>query len=64
MVVRGEAKDLYDLLKARGVRVWFSKKDLGLGVPMMRAIEKDLVNFRVGIAGEADATLAPGKGCG
>lgn len=27
----------------------FSEKDLGLGVPMMRAIDKGLVNSRVGI---------------
>jgi hypothetical protein len=43
------AKELHDLLEARGVRVWFSEKDLGLGEPMMRAIDKGLVNSRVGI---------------
>lgn len=46
---QGAAKELHDLLEARGVRVWFSEKDLGLGVPMMRAIDKGLVNSRVGI---------------
>lgn len=46
---QGIAKQLHDLLEARGVRVWFSEKDLGLGVPMMRAIDKGLVNSRVGI---------------
>ncbi len=46
---QGVAKELHDLLEARGVRVWFSEKDLGLGVPMMRAIDKGLVNSRVGI---------------
>lgn len=46
---QGSAKDLHDLLETRGVRVWFSEKDLGLGVPMMRAIDKGLVNSRVGI---------------
>ncbi|MCX7305210.1 MAG: toll/interleukin-1 receptor domain-containing protein [Hyphomicrobiales bacterium] len=45
----GSAKELHDLLETRGVRVWFSEKDLGLGVPMMRAIDKGLVNSRVGI---------------
>lgn len=45
----GSARDLHDLLEARGVKVWFSEKDLGLGVPMMRAIDKGLVNSRVGI---------------
>jgi hypothetical protein len=33
------------LLVAAGVKVWFSEKDLGLGVPMMRAIDKGLANF-------------------
>lgn len=46
---QGSAKELHDLLEARGVRVWFSEKDLGLGVPMMRGIDKGLVNSRVGI---------------
>lgn len=46
---QGSAKELHDLLEARGVRVWFSQKDLSLGLPMMRAIDKGLVNSRVGI---------------
>ncbi|WP_366511629.1 toll/interleukin-1 receptor domain-containing protein [Mesorhizobium sp.] len=46
---QGSAKELHDLLEARGVRVWFSEKDLGLGVPMMRAIDKGLINSRIGI---------------
>lgn len=46
---QGSAKELHDLLEACDVRVWFSEKDLGLGVPMMRAIDKGLVNSRVGI---------------
>lgn len=46
---QGSAKQLHDLLEAKGVRVWFSEKDLGLGVPMMRAIDKGLVNSRIGI---------------
>ena len=46
---QASAKELHDLLEERGVRVWFSEKDLGLGVPMMRAIDKGLVNSRVGI---------------
>lgn len=46
---QGSAKELHDLLEARGVKVWFSEKDLGLGVSMMRAIDKGLVNSRVGI---------------
>lgn len=46
---QGSARQLHDLLEAQGVRVWFSEKDLGLGVPMMRAIDKGLINSRVGI---------------
>ncbi len=46
---KGAAKELHDLLESRGVSVWFSEKDLGLGVPMLRAIDKGLANSRVGI---------------
>lgn len=46
---KGAAQELYDLLEARGVRVWFSEKDIGLGDPFMRAIDKGLANSRVGI---------------
>ena len=42
-------KELYDLLVAAGVKVWFSENDLGLGVPMMRAIDKGLANSRIGL---------------
>lgn len=45
----GAAKQLHDLLELAGVRVWFSEKDVGLGVPLMRAIDKGLANSRVGI---------------
>lgn len=45
----GAAKQLHDLLEARGVKVWFSQKDVGLGVPLMRAIDKGLANSRIGI---------------
>jgi hypothetical protein len=43
------AKQLHDLLEAAGVKVWFSEKDLGLGVPMMRAIDKGLANSKIGL---------------
>lgn len=46
---QGPAKELYDLLESRGVRVWFSEKDVGLGVPLLRAIDKGLANSKVGI---------------
>lgn len=45
----GVAKELHDLLEASGVKVWFSEKDLGLGVPMMRAIDKGLANSKIGL---------------
>ena len=43
------AKDLHDLLVASGVKVWFSENDLGLGVPMMWAIDRGLANSRIGL---------------
>ena len=46
---KGAAKELHDLLEATGVKVWFSEKNLGLGVPMMRAIDKGLANSRIGL---------------
>jgi TIR domain len=46
---QGAAKELHDLLDAAGVKVWFSEKDLGLGVPMMRAIDKGLAASKIGL---------------
>jgi hypothetical protein len=46
---QGAAKELHDQLESRGVRVWFSEKDVGLGVPLMRAIDKGLANSKIGI---------------
>lgn len=46
---QGAAKELHDLLEKRSVSVWFSEKDIGLGVPLLRAIDKGLANSRVGI---------------
>ena len=46
---QGAAKELHDLLVSAGVKVWFSENDLGLGVPMMRAIDKGLANSRIGL---------------
>jgi hypothetical protein len=45
----GAAKQLHDLLEVAGVKVWFSEKDLGLGVPMMRAIDKGLAASKIGL---------------
>ena len=55
---QGVAKQLHDLLEATGVKVWFSEKDLGLGVPMMRAIDKGLAASRIGLVLVTPALLA------
>ncbi|QWD79267.1 toll/interleukin-1 receptor domain-containing protein [Polynucleobacter sp. MWH-Spelu-300-X4] len=46
---QGAAKELHDSLESQGIKVWFSEKDVGLGVPLLRAIDKGLANSRVGI---------------
>lgn len=46
---QGVAKELHDLLVSNGVSVWFSEKDITLGVPLMRAIDKGLANSRIGL---------------
>ncbi len=46
---QGVAKELHDLLVSYGVSVWFSEKDVGLGVGLMRAIDKGLANSRIGL---------------
>lgn len=43
------AKELHDLLEEKGVTVWFSEKDVLLGSPLLREIDKGLVKSRVGI---------------
>jgi hypothetical protein len=55
---QGSAKELHDLLVAAGVKVWFSENDLGLGVPMMRAIDKGLANSKIGLVLVTPALLA------
>jgi TIR domain len=45
----GAAKDLHDLLEANRVSVWFSEKDVILGVPLLRAIDKGLAKSRAGL---------------
>lgn len=46
---KSAAKELYDKLKAKGVTVWFSEKDVPLGAPLLREIDKGLANSRMGI---------------
>ncbi|GAA2221580.1 hypothetical protein GCM10010232_02320 [Streptomyces amakusaensis] len=46
---RGAATELYDLLEAEGVSVWFSEKNIALGLPFMREIDKGLARSRTGL---------------
>jgi hypothetical protein len=46
---QGAAKDLHDLLEARGVKVWFSEKDIALGTSFLREIDRGLAKSQVGI---------------
>ncbi|MFL0424199.1 toll/interleukin-1 receptor domain-containing protein [Micrococcus luteus] len=46
---RGPAKDLHDGLEAAGVSVWFSEKDVILGTPLMREIDRGLAKSRAGL---------------
>ncbi|MBS1714942.1 MAG: toll/interleukin-1 receptor domain-containing protein [Armatimonadetes bacterium] len=55
---KAAAKELHDLLESLGVRVWFSEKDVGLGVPLLRAIDKGLANSRIGIVLVTPALLS------
>jgi hypothetical protein len=46
---QGAAKELYDLLVASDVSVWFSEISIRLGEPFLRAIDKGLAKSQVGI---------------
>lgn len=46
---RGVAKELHDLLESLGVSVWFSEKDVALGTPLLREIDRGLAKSRVGV---------------
>ncbi|MGZ3369649.1 MAG: toll/interleukin-1 receptor domain-containing protein [Caulobacteraceae bacterium] len=46
---QGSARELHDLLEARGVKVWFSEKDIALGEPFLREIDRGLAKSRVGV---------------
>lgn len=60
----GAAKELHDLLEARGVSVWFSEKDVVLGTPLLREIDKGLAKSRVGIVLVTPAFLRRVQGAG
>jgi len=46
---RGVATELHDLLEAKGVSVWFSEKDIVLGQPFLREIDRGLAKSRTGL---------------
>lgn len=46
---RGAAAELHDLLVAQGVSVWFSEKDIVLGQPFLREIDRGLAKSRTGL---------------
>lgn len=46
---RETAKELHGLLEAEDVSVWFSEKDIILGQPFMREIDKGLAKTRIGL---------------
>ena len=46
---KGVAKELHDILESKNVSVWFSEKDVLLGSPLLREIDKGLAKSRVGI---------------
>jgi len=56
---RGAAKELHDLLESRGVSVWFSEKDVVLGTPLLREIDRGLAKSRVGIVLVTPCAAAP-----
>src|SRR5690606_34443543 len=61
---KGAAKELHDLLEAQGVSVWFSEKDVLLGSPLLREIDKGLAKSRVGIVLVTPAFLRRLAGAG
>ncbi len=60
----GAAKELHDLLVPRSVSVWFSEKDVLLGAPLLREIDKGLAKSRVGIVLVTPALLRRVQGEG
>ena len=61
---KGAAKDLHDLLESLDVSVWFSEKDVALGTPLLREIDKGLAKSRVGIVLVTPALLSRLRGEG
>jgi hypothetical protein len=46
---QGAALDLYNVLVDLDVKVWFSEKDVPLGTPLLRQIDKGLANSRAAV---------------
>ncbi|MCU9848624.1 toll/interleukin-1 receptor domain-containing protein [Defluviimonas sp. WL0024] len=63
-VRKGAAKELHNLLELKGVSVWFSEKDVLLGSPLLREIDKGLAKSRVGIVLVTPAFLSRIRGEG
>ena len=61
---KGVAKELHDLLELRGVSVWFSEKDVSLGMPLLREIDRGLAKSRVGVVLVTPALLSRLRGEG
>lgn len=61
---KGAAKELHDLIESQNASVWFSEKDVLLGTPLLREIDKGLANSRVGIVLVTPAFLSRIKGEG
>lgn len=61
---KNDAKELHDLLKSKGVTVWFSENDVPLGSPLLREIDKGLAKSRVGIVLVTPSFLKRVKGEG
>jgi TIR domain len=46
---KGAALDLYNVLVGLAVKVWFSEKDVPLGTPLLRQIDRGLANSRAAV---------------
>ena len=53
----GVAKELHDQLESGGATVWFSEKDVRLGAPLLREIDRGLARTRIGIVRVTPALL-------
>lgn len=61
---QGAAKELHDLLEKLGVSVWFSEKDVVLGMPLLREIDRGLAKSRLGLVLVTPALLSRLRGSG